>query len=114
MYRHLCLQSELTKQLHTYSKEIGFKQPTAKARMKPAAKMMPKPPDHPPPGQDDGDEQQSEQQPMQVDADGEPMQVDADDGQLTTQEQAKNILQFNDTDVYAELYNFMKDDSDVG
>jgi hypothetical protein len=114
MYRHLCLQSDLTKQLHTYSKEIL--KPTAKSRMKPAAKMRPKPPDHPPPGHDGDGE--VEQQPMQVDADGEveqqPMQVDADDGQLTTQEQAKNILQFDDTDVYDELYKFMKDDSDVG
>ena len=107
MYRQLCLQSELTNQLQADSKELGFKQPTAKARMKPAAKMMPKPPEHPPPGYEEGDGQQSEQQPMQADGDGGEML-------LTTQEQAKNILDFNDNDVYDELYHFMKNDSDVG
>ncbi len=111
MYRQLCLQSELSKQLQTKSKEIGYKQPTAKARMKPSAKMMPKPPDHPPGG--------DANQPMQVDEGGgdeqQPMQVDGGgDDMLTTHEQAKNILAFNDKDVYDELYNHMKDDSDVG
>ena len=108
MYRQLCLQSELTKQLQTHSKEIGL-QPTAKARLKPSAKMMPKPPDHPPPGQEG-----YEQQPMQVDEGGGDEQQPMGDYMLTPEEQAHNILAFNDNDVYDELYNFMKDDSHVG
>ena len=119
MYRQLCLQSELTKQLQPDSKEKGFKQPTAKARMKPSPKMRPRPPACAPPGyegdhQDDHQDnpQDDQQEPMQADAGGD-MDL-CGDMDLTPQEQAKNILAFNDDVVYEELYHFMKDGSDVG